>query len=211
MTRPSPLVAAAAFATVLTLSACSNATHQPGPASSAAAPANASNSPSSGPTHDDADVTFAQQMIPHHQQAIQMSDIILAKPGIDPRVTQLANQITAAQGPEIQMMQTWLRQWGRPLAPTPATPATAMPAMPGHGAMSGMMSDADMAALHNADGPAASKLFLTQMIEHHRGAIDAAQAEISAGRNAPAVTLARSIVASQQQEIATMQSLGASL
>ena len=211
MTRRSPLVAAAALATVLALSACGNATHQPGPASSAAAHAGASTSPSSVLTHDDADVTFAQQMIPHHQQAVQMSDIVLGKPGIDARVTQLANQIKAAQGPEIQTMQTWLRQWGQPLAPAHGTPGDAMPGMPNHSGMNGMMSDADMGALRNADGPAAGKLFLTQMIEHHRGAIDAAQAEISAGRDAQAVTLARSIVASQQQEIATMQSLGASL
>lgn len=52
-------------------------------------------------------------MIPHHQQAIQMSDIVLAKQGIDPRVIDLANQIKAAQGPELQQMQGWLTQWGR--------------------------------------------------------------------------------------------------
>jgi uncharacterized protein (DUF305 family) len=54
--------------------------------------------------HNQADVTFATQMIPHHQQAIQMSDMLLAKQGVDPRVVALANQIKAAQGPEIQQM-----------------------------------------------------------------------------------------------------------
>jgi uncharacterized protein (DUF305 family) len=60
---------------------------------------------------------FAQQMIPHHQQAIQMSDIVLAKQGIDSRVVDLADQIKAAQGPEIQPMQGWLTQWGQPTMP----------------------------------------------------------------------------------------------
>ena len=55
---------------------------------------------------------FARMMIPHHQQAIEMSDMILAKQGIDPRVIDLAKQIKAAQGPEIEKMQGWLNQWG---------------------------------------------------------------------------------------------------
>ncbi len=60
---------------------------------------------------------FAQQMIPHHQQAIEMSDIVLARKGIDPRVTDLATAIKAAQGPEIKQMQGWLGQWGNPPMP----------------------------------------------------------------------------------------------
>lgn len=63
---------------------------------------------------------FTQQMIPHHQQAIEMSDDILGKQGIDPRVVTLANQIKAAQGPEIQQMQGWLAQWG--VSSMPMTP-----------------------------------------------------------------------------------------
>ena len=53
--------------------------------------------------HNQADITFAQNMIPH-PQAVQMSDIILGKQAIDPRAVQLANQIKAAQGPEIQQI-----------------------------------------------------------------------------------------------------------
>src|SRR5262245_23098546 len=66
------------------------------PASSSAAPAPTTTA--AAEAHNDADVMFAQQMIPHHTQAIDMSDTLLAKQGIDPRVTQLANQIKAAQG-----------------------------------------------------------------------------------------------------------------
>jgi uncharacterized protein (DUF305 family) len=81
--------------------------------------------------HNQADVMFAQHMIPHHQQAIEMSDMILAKQDIDPRVVELANQIKTAQGPEIEQMQGWLKQWGQPTMPM-------MPGMSGQPGMPGM-------------------------------------------------------------------------
>jgi uncharacterized protein (DUF305 family) len=146
---------------------------------------------------------FAQHMIPHHQQAIEMSDMLLGKQGIDPRVVQLANQIKAAQGPEIQQMQGWLTEWG-----TPAMPPTSGHDMP---SMQGMMSDADMTALQNAQAVEASKLFLTQMIAHHEGAITMAQTEIKDGQYPPAVELAHAIATTQQQEIDTMKSILATL
>jgi uncharacterized protein (DUF305 family) len=175
-------------------------------------------------------------MIPHHQQAVEMSDMVLAKQGIDPRVTELAKQIKAAQGPEIDTMQGWLKQWGNPAMPP--MPSGDMPdhgnmpmpsgSTPGHGdmpmpsgttpapsgngpGMAGMMSDADMAALQNAQGVEASKLFLTQMISHHEGAITMAQNEINDGQYPAAVELARSIVTAQQKEIDTMKGILATL
>jgi uncharacterized protein (DUF305 family) len=180
-------VGAAALAAAMVLAACSS-TSTPTQSSSAAQ------------HHNTADVTFAQHMIPHHQQAIQMSDAVLGKQGIDPRVVKLANTIKAAQGPEIQQMQGWLSAWGEP--------TTA--AMPGHD-MTGMMSDQDMAALQNAQGVEASRLFLTQMITHHEGAITTAQDEIKTGQYGPAVAMARSIATSQQQEIDEMKGMLASL
>ena len=144
---------------------------------------------SSGQDHNDADVMFAQHMIPHHQQAIEMSDIVLAKQGIDPRVTDLATKIKAAQGPEIKQMQDWLGQWGNPpmpsMAPGEGHGGHDMEGMSG-GAM-GMMSDEQMTALNSAEGVEASRLFLTGMIPHHEGAIDMAQTEIEDGQFSPAV------------------------
>jgi uncharacterized protein (DUF305 family) len=135
-------------------------------------------------------------MIPHHEQhCIQMSDIILGKQGIDPRVVQLANQIKAEQGPETQQMRSWLSQWGQPtisMAP-------------------GMMSDQDMTDLQNAQGVDANKQFLTGMIQEHQAAIAMAQDEIKSGQYPPAVALAHSIVTNHQQEITTMQGILASL
>ena len=210
---------AAAAAAVAFLGACGSsdtATEATTSATASSAPGAAANE-----SHNDADVRFAQMMIPHHQQAIEMSDMLLAKQGIDPRVASLANDIKAAQGPEIEQMQGWLSEWG--VSSTPGNmpghdmpghqmpgggmPGGGMPGMGGHG----MMSEQDMTALRNAQGVEASRLFLTQMIQHHRGAIMMAQQEIDGGQFEAAVQMARSIVTSQQQEIDTMEGLLKSL
>lgn len=68
-----------------------------------------------------------------------------------------------------------------------------------------------MAALRNAQGVEASKLFLTQMITHHEGAITMAQTEVDSGGSHPAITLARAIIDTQQKEIDTMKGILATL
>jgi uncharacterized protein (DUF305 family) len=266
--KRSVAIGAVAFAALVALAACGDSGgDQAGQGTTSASPTTTS---AAAEAHNQADVMFAQHMIPHHQQAIEMSDMILAKQGIDPRVVDLANQIKAAQGPEIEQMQDWLKEWGQPTMPMmpgpgmpgqtgmpgmpgqtgmpgmpspSATPTTtdphhtstpsetgmpspsAMPGMPGPGGMpgmsempgmpgmpmAGMMSAEDMAALQNAQGVEASKLFLTQMIEHHQGAITMAQTEIDSGQSHPAITLAQSIIDAQQKEITTMQGILATL
>ena len=97
---------------------------------------------------------------------------------------------------------------------TPMPSGSTMPGMPGMGdmpGMEGMMSQADMDALKNARGVEASRLFLTQMIEHHQGAITMAQDEIKNGQFPDAIALAKSIVDSQQKEIDTMNQILSSL
>jgi uncharacterized protein (DUF305 family) len=159
--------------------------------------------------HNDADVMFAQHMIPHHQQAVEMSDIVLAKKGVDPRVTELATAIKAAQGPEITQMQDWLGRWGNP----PMPPMADGDGHGGHemedmsGDAMGMMSDDQMTALKNAEGVEAARLFLTGMIAHHEGAIDMAQTEIGDGKYAAAIDMAHAIAKTQQQEIDTMKGI----
>lgn len=210
-------LAAAAVTTLValaTLTACSNSGSQANQTTS-------STSASAEQAHNQTDVTFAQQMIQHHQQAIQMSDAVLAKQGIDARVADVARQVKAAQGPEIQQMQSWLSQWGTPTtsmmpgqSPMPGSSMTPMPSgsmTPSAGMMPGMMSPSDMTALQNAQGADASKLFLQQMTQHHQGAITMAQNEINAGQFPPAIALARSIMTSQQQQITTMQNILSSL
>jgi uncharacterized protein (DUF305 family) len=164
--------------------------------------------------HNNADVWFVRHMIPHHQQAIEMSDIVLAKQGIDPRVTDLATKIKAAQGPEITQMQDWLTQWGIQSMPSMG-PGGGMPGhenMPGmSGGMMGMLSTEQVTALKNAQGVEAAKLFLTGMIGHHEGAIAMAQNEIEGGLFPTELELSRSIVKSQQQEIDIMRAILATL
>ena len=197
MRRRVLMIGAAGLAALLTMTACSSSDNKSATSgtSSAGSSAAANSTPATG-AHNQADVTFAQGMIPHHEQhCIQMSDIILGKQGIDPRVVQLANQIKAEQGPEIQQMKSWLSQWGQP--------ATSM--------APGMMTDQDMTALQNAQGVDASKQFLTGMIQEHQAAIAMTEDEIKSGQYPPAVALANSIVTNHQQEITTMQGILASL
>lgn len=150
--------------------------------------------------HNQADVTFAMAMVPHHQQAIEMSDTFLAKQGVDARVTELAQKIKAAQQPEIDTMNGWLNTWGQ---------KSDMGGMDMGG--DGMMSQQDMDALKNASGADASKLFLSQMIQHHQGAITMATTETEQGKATDAVAMAKKIAAAQTAEITTMKQLLASL
>ena len=169
-------------------------------------------------------MAFAQGMIPHHEQAVEMADMVLGKQGVQPAVVSLANKIKAAQAPEIETMQGWLAQWGvSPATTTSNMPGPNMPGhnMPGHdmsgggmgdmpamgGGGHGMMSEGDMAALQNAQGAEAGRLFLEQMIAHHEGAITMAEEEIKIGQFPAAVELARNIVSAQQVEIGDMRAL----
>ncbi|WP_104118425.1 DUF305 domain-containing protein [Arthrobacter sp. B1805] len=173
--------------------------------------------------HNDTDVMFARMMIPHHQQAVEMSEMILAKDGVDPQVTDLATTIKDAQGPEIETMTGWLEVWGEPMEPEGGMEGNDMgdmgdmggsgdmEGMEGMEGMDGMMSEDQMAALENAEGVEASRMFLESMTAHHEGAIDMAQDEVDNGQNPDAVELAETIVETQQAEIDQMQQLLATL
>ena len=181
------LTAAALAASLLTLAACSN-----------------EEGGDTGADHNDADVTFAQQMIPHHEQAVEMAD--LAETRADSQeVKDLAADIEAAQGPEIETMSGWLEEWGEDV------PDGGMSGMD-HGDMSsedmgGMMSDQDMTDLENASGADFDQMFLTMMIAHHEGAIEMAQTEQADGEFPDALAMAEDIESAQTEEILTMQEL----
>ncbi|MDN4646213.1 DUF305 domain-containing protein, partial [Arthrobacter sp. PsM3] len=147
-----------------------------------------SSAPSSS-DHNAADTMFTQGMIPHHAQAVEMSDMMLKKQGMDARITALATKIKAAQAPEIEQMTGWLTTWNEP---------TQMAS--GHGMGDGMMGDDDLKKLDTAQGSEAAKLFLTRMIAHHQGAVAMATTEISQGRNPDAIQLSKAIVTSQTAE-----------
>jgi uncharacterized protein (DUF305 family) len=216
MRRALALTATATTATALfVLTACSDGGQSAAPTASSTAPAGTTVQDDQGARHNEADVHFAQMMIPHHAQAIEMSDMLLAKDGIDERVTALAQQIKAAQTPEIEQLSAWLREWGQPVLPTDQPDAhSGMPDhdMPtGEESMAGMMTAEDMQALSDAQGAEAARLFLEQMTAHHQGAIAMAQEEVDNGEHPGAIEMARSIVTTQQQEIDAMRQLLASL
>jgi uncharacterized protein (DUF305 family) len=161
-----------------------------------------STAPSSAATASDfnpADVTFAQMMIPHHQQAVDMSDMLLAKSGVSPDVAALAEQIKAAQQPEIDTLNSWLDTWGRTHIDDGG--------MHHGGADDGMMTEEEMRTLDKANGNDGQRLYLDGMIKHHTGAIKMAETEIASGKNPEAITLAKNIAETQQREIATMTEL----
>lgn len=167
----------------------------------------AAGSPSAA-AHNQADIAFAQGMIPHHQQAVQMAELAQSRAN-DPRVKDLAAKIEAAQAPEIEEMTTWLTNWGAPLPSAPAGEPDAHGGAHGSttGAMPGMMTDQDMAALEAASGDEFDRMFLEMMIRHHEGAVEMATIEQQQGQNPAAKALAEKIHADQTTEIGQMRSL----
>ncbi|MFL4476788.1 DUF305 domain-containing protein [Paeniglutamicibacter sp. ORCA_105] len=196
------LISATALAATLALAGCASDTESestmPG-MDHGTASASPSAESSAAAEHNSADAMFAQMMIPHHEQAVEMSDMVLAKDGIDPAVTELAEDIKSAQGPEIKTMTGWLSAWGEPVA------------MSGDHGMEGMMTEDDMAALEAAQGTEAARLFLTQMVKHHEGAVKMAQEETANGSNPDAVAQAEKMAKDQSGEIEKMKELLAGL
>jgi uncharacterized protein (DUF305 family) len=137
---------------------------------------------------------FAMMMIPHHQQAVDMSK--LAKTHTTTAsVLKLAAQIEAAQAPEIKQMTAWL-----------GAGQSAADMMHHDMGMGGMMSEEDMSALAAAKGKAFDKLYLAGMIEHHQGALDMVKM-ISDSNNDEVLALHDAIVKAQTAEIDYMKQL----
>ncbi|MFF8731505.1 DUF305 domain-containing protein [Streptomyces sp. NPDC015171] len=149
--------------------------------------------------HNAQDVAFAQGMIPHHQQALEMARLAAGR-AASAEVRDLAARIEKAQDPEIRTMTGWLRAWGEQL------PMAGMDHS-GHSGMSGMMSDADMTALRKATGKDFDTRFLTLMTEHHRGAVEMAATERAKGRDGAAKAMADAVVIAQSAEIKEMKRL----
>ncbi|MGW5590534.1 DUF305 domain-containing protein [Streptomyces sp. NPDC003857] len=183
----------------LLLSACSSdsndmgsmnhgSSHSSSPAATATATAAA---------YNDADVHFAQMMIPHHEQAVEMAKLADGR-AADSEIKNIASKIEKAQDPEIKTMTGWLQSWGKP---------TAMGDMPGMDMGDGMMSDKDMKELEAMKGTEFDKMFAQMMIDHHNGAISMAKTEQKDGKNADAVKMAGEIVTGQSAEVTQLQSI----
>lgn len=211
MNRKKLVMTAAAAAVLLGLSACTSDETDTASKTTTAVETTATSGSSTteqaeeSAQHSEADVMFAQMMIPHHEQAIEMSDIILSKDDVPADVTSLAEEIKAAQGPEIAQLTDWLEQWGEPTQPE----GMDMDMGGDHdmAQMEGMLSDEELQQLSDAPGPEAAELFLNQMIAHHEGAVAMAEDQVENGTYPPAVDLAQTIIDTQQQEIDTMRQL----
>ena len=192
-------IPAASAVLILALSACGSGddshSTMPGAGTTSSSTADGTTTASSG------DVEFAQMMIPHHEQAVEMATMAQERAS-SPEVKQLAEEIAAAQEPEIETMTGWLEDWGTEVSPDSESGM-------GHSGSdgSGMMSDADMESLGAATGSEFDRMFLTMMIEHHTSAIEMAQTEQQDGENPDAIALAERIEADQTAEIAQMEDL----
>ena len=149
---------------------------------------------------NDADVTFAQGMIPHHEQAVEMAEIALDPTvGASAQVRGLAARIKTAQDPEIQLMGGWLKAWGRPMQMDMSSDQME--------SMEGMMSTAGMASLGGAQGSSFDAMWSQMMIEHHQGAIAMAKTLKAEGSDPAVAKLADAIITAQQAEIDEINNL----
>jgi uncharacterized protein (DUF305 family) len=187
---PNLLRAVAALAVATVLSSCGPTTpehagHHPAPDSQST-------------DHNAGDVVFAQAMIPHHQQAVEMAAMVPSR-STNPDVRVMATHISLDQQAEILTMTGLLAQWGEHVSTHHSE----------HGAMTmpGMVDGATLNQLQSLSGSAFDQLWMTSMIDHHQGAVTMAQTELSDGRSPDAIKLAELIISAQQREIAQMNNL----
>ena len=143
--------------------------------------------------YSDNELMFASMMIPHHSQAVTMSELALSN-STNPEVLALATAIRDAQGPEITQMQSWLDESNYSESESHSMD------------MGGMMSEEDLATLASAKGETFDRLFLEGMIAHHEGAIQMAEM-VKDSTNSEVKMLFTNIVASQSAEIEAMKAL----
>lgn len=196
-TRIRIAAAVAAAALLATLTACSASEPH---TTAAVQMAGTSASASVFDLHNDADVEFAQMVIVH-SRALAIARLAVERSS-DPNTQGLAESIVAAHGAEIDVMTSWLEAWG---AEVPD--ASSMPATDRDDAMPGVVTDEQMAALDDASGPAFDNLFLSMMLEHHKGSIAMADVEARNGESIQALRFAATIMRDQTAEIADMQSI----
>lgn len=179
-----------------------------GACSSPAQPAGETTQPTDAPVitgepagYNADDVAFATNMVPHHKQAIELSTLVPER-STNPDVTALASRISAEQQPEINILNVFLVQWNE-------NPELGDDG--GHGAhgqpMQGMVDDATMAKLESLQGTEFDRLWLESMIGHHQGAVEMAKAEIANGKNVDAISMAKTMVSTQEAEIVQMKQM----
>ncbi|MFG2073982.1 DUF305 domain-containing protein [Nonomuraea maritima] len=201
--------------TVVALSGCSSSATQQAPRADSTAPVIAPGRPGEqartlgpeeaatavpSPTANAADITYVQDMIVHHRQALDMALLAPNRAGNE-RVKGLADRIQAAQGPEIQFMTNWLQQQDQKVPDHHAA----------HEGMPGMATPEQMESLKAAKGKDFDRLFLELMINHHLGAIKMSEQVLTDGTHIRVEELAADVNVTQTAEIRRMQELQSQL
>ncbi|MGV0714361.1 DUF305 domain-containing protein [Mycolicibacterium sp. XJ662] len=192
------LAVLAALATALLLSSCTQSESADGHTDHEHPDTPAISGEPAGYNADD--VAFATNMIPHHEQAIELSAMVPDRSS-NPELIALAEQISAAQEPEIRALRVFLVQWNE-------NPDTATgEGHADHSEMQGMVDEATMERLRSLRGEEFDTLWLESMISHHEGAVEMAQAEVANGANVDAKRMAQTMIDTQQAEITQMQQM----
>ncbi|AQZ66592.1 putative lipoprotein [[Actinomadura] parvosata subsp. kistnae] len=147
-------------------------------------------------TANAADVTYVQNMIVHHRQAVDMA-LLAPNRAESPQLQSLADRIQDVQGPEIQFMTTWLREQEQTV---PAHHAR-------HDGMPGMATPEQLEALKAAKGKEFDRMFLQLMINHHLGAIEMSKQVLTGGAHIRIEELATDVSVEQAAEIRRMQAM----
>ncbi|HUR95176.1 MAG TPA: DUF305 domain-containing protein [Gemmatimonadales bacterium] len=165
--------------------------------------------------YTEADVQFMGAMIGHHSQALVMAGWAPTHDA-SPAVRRLADRITNGQQDEIASMEQWLRERRQPVPDPRAAGTMSMhgDGHEGHAMMPGMLTEPQLRQLDAARGPEFDRLFLTFMIQHHRGAVSMVQSLFGTNRAAQDETVfkfANDVSADQSTEIARMETMLAAL
>ncbi|PRX43863.1 uncharacterized protein (DUF305 family) [Prauserella shujinwangii] len=168
---------------------------EPAP-STGPAPATATSAPN-GDDHNRSDVAFAQEMVPHHEQAVVAAELALERTA-DPAIQDLARRITSVQDPETKQLMALLTMWGETVTPGGAS---------GEHDHSHLMTEETFQELQQATAAEFDELWLRTMIEHHQGAVEIAEAQLRDGNDSLASIHAREIADRQRQEVTEMTAL----
>ncbi|HEY0449042.1 DUF305 domain-containing protein [Actinophytocola sp.] len=153
---------------------------------------------------NDADVTFVQDMIVHHAQALEMTALVPDR-AVRADVKGMASRIADTQQPEIDMLNRWLERYDKPVV---------VPGQHGghggatqHADMPGMATDEQLATLRGAHGEVFDTLFLQLMVAHHKGALTMVEGVRKAGVNVRVQEIADDVAVTQTDEIHRMEGM----
>ncbi len=194
---------------------------RPAPQSGVSASAQAPAAPAVEEFPLEADWCYVDAMIPHHEQALELSRLVLAVPEVHPRVSALADFIVTDQQAEIEAMTAWRDAWrsvspasvaaapaqhDHATAPEPETQevAAGCSGHADHASMEGMATPDQLAALGAATGLEAQLMFLDLMIVHHEGALEMAETAVKQGGNAFVRSSAKHVLIEQEREVQAM-------